>query len=90
MAKQSVIKVIQFPPGETEPLFIAARAAPRMVEGVSLKTFANWRSQKKGPPFNLVDGSPYYPWREFKNHFNRGRVQTSNEPERTLKQEDEG
>lgn len=77
MPKQA-IKIIHIPDGEVEPLCIAGRAAPRMVIGVSAKTFANWRSQKKGPPFFVIDGLPYYPWKKFKEHFSAGRVETFN------------
>ena len=70
--------LIELPDGEMEPLVIAARAAPRMAIGVSGKTFANWRSQKKGPPFVMIDGVPYYPWEKFKDHFSQGLVKTFN------------
>jgi len=78
MKKDKTIRLIQFPPGEIEPLCIAARAAPNRAEGVSAKTFANWRSQKKGPPYMVIDGSVYYPWKEFKAYFSQGRVRTFN------------
>jgi len=77
-SKRQNIRVIKFPPDEVEPVCIAARAASRMVVGVSAKTFANWRSQKIGPPYVVIDGSVYYPWQEFKAHFSRGAVQTFN------------
>lgn len=78
MTRKTKIGVVHFAPGEIEPICIAARAAPRMAVGVSAKTFANWRSQKKGPPFMVIDGLPYYPWKEFKEYFSTGRVETFN------------
>ena len=78
MAKQSKIQVIEFPPGEIEPLFVAARDVPKLIVGVSQKTLANWRYQKVGPSFHLVQGSVYYSWQELKEFFSTGRVETLN------------
>ena len=76
MAKKPEIRVIQFPPGEIEPLFVAARDVPKVIIGVSLKTLANWRCEKKGPCFHMVNGVPYYSWQELKVFFSAGRVET--------------
>ena len=76
-AKNKEIQIIHFPPGEIEPLFIAARDVPKVIIGVSSKTLANWRSQKVGPPFHLVQGSVYYSWAVLKDFFSGGLVQTS-------------
>ena len=43
------IRVVHFPPGEFEPLFVSAKDIGKVVLGVSNKTLANWRSEKKGP-----------------------------------------
>ena len=77
MAKQE-IRVIEFPAGQPEPLFVAARHVPKVIVGVSKSTLANWRSLKVGPPFHLVSGSVYYSWLELKEYFGRGRVETFN------------
>ena len=77
MVKQE-IKVIQFPPGEIEPLFVAARDVPKLIIGLSGKTLANWRSQKIGPPYYMVNGTPYHNWQELKEFFSTGRVETFN------------
>ena len=79
MVRQSEIRVIQFPPGEIEPLFVAARDVPKLIVGLSGKTLANWRSEKKGPAYHMVQGSPYYSWQELKGFFSTGRVETFNE-----------
>ncbi len=76
-SKNKEIQIIQFPPGEIEPLFIAARDVPKVIIGLSPKTLANWRSQKVGPPFHLVQGSVYYSWPVLKDFFSGGLVQTS-------------
>jgi len=77
MPKQEV-KIIRFPPGEIEPLFVAARDVPKVIIGLSAKTLANWRSQKVGPAYQMVNGSPYYRWVELKEYFSTGRVETFN------------
>ena len=59
MNKQE-IRAVQFPPGEIEPLFVAARDVPKLIIGLSTKTLANWRSQKIGPPYHSVNGVVYY------------------------------
>ena len=78
MNKNTAIQVIQFPPGEIEPLFVAARDVPKLIVGLSVKTLANWRSAKKGPAYHMVQGSPYYSWQELKEFFSVGRVETFN------------
>jgi len=77
MAKQTEVRVIQLPPGEIEPLFIAARDVPKVIVGLSAKTLANWRSQKIGPNFHCVQRSVYYSWAELKEFFSVGLVKTS-------------
>ena len=75
MAKQE-IKVIHFPPGEIVPLFVAARDVPKLIIGLSAKTLSNWRCQKIGPAYHMVNGVPYYEWQELKGYFSTGRVET--------------
>ena len=77
MAKQE-IKVIEFPPGEIEPLFVRASDIGKVIVGLSAKTLANWRCQKVYLPFHMVNGSPYYEWQELKAFFSQGRVETTN------------
>jgi len=88
MSKRTPIKVIQFPPGETEPLYVAARDVPKVIVGLSKSTLANWRCSKKGPPFHMVQGTPYYSWQELKNFFSQGRVETVTDNSRELDQEE--
>ena len=76
MAKQE-IKVIQFPPGEIEPLSVAARAVPKVVIGTTAKTMANWRSLGIGPEYHVIGGSVYYEFKVLKEFFSGGLVKTS-------------
>jgi len=76
--QRTQIKVIKFPPSKIEPLFVAARDVPRVIIGVSIKTLANWRCEKKVPPLHMVNGVPYYNWKELENFFSTGRVETIN------------
>jgi len=78
MPKKPEIRVIQFPSCEIEPLFVAARDVPKVIVGVSIKTISNWRCQKVGPPYHMVNGTPYYNWQELKEYFSTGRVETFN------------
>lgn len=74
-AKQE-IKVVEFPPGEIEPLFIAARSVPSVIVGVSIKTLANWRSMRTGPNYHIKNGSVYYGWNDLKEYFSGGKILT--------------
>jgi len=73
----SEIKVIQFPPGKFKPLFVAAKDIDKVVLGISCKTLANWRSEKKGPRYYLVGQTVYYRVGELDEYFSRCPVQTS-------------
>jgi len=76
-AKNREIQIIQFPPGEIEPLFIAARDVPKVIIGVSPKTWANWRSLRIGPEYHLIGGSVYYELKVLKKFFSGGLVKTT-------------
>ena len=78
MTRKSTIGIVHFPPGELEPLFIAARDVPKVIVGLSAKTLSNWRCQKIGPAYHMVNGVPYYKWQELKGFFSAGRVETFN------------
>ena len=71
------IKVIQFPPGEFKPLFVSAKDINRVVLGISNKTLANWRSEKKGPKYFLDGQTVYYRVNDLENYFSRCPVQTN-------------
>ena len=78
MGKQTVeIKIADFPAGEPKPLFVAARHIGKVIVGLSPKTAANWRSQKIGPRYSVVNGSVYYAWKELENCFSANQVKTS-------------
>lgn len=84
MSKKAPVQVVQFPPGETEPLFVRGSDIGKVVVGLTPKTMANWRSQKVGPPFSMINGNAYYSWQELKKFFGRGRVETIDSLERTI------
>lgn len=86
MTRKTKIGVVHFAPGEIEPLFVAAREVPKVIVGISIKTLSNWRCQKRGPPWHMVQGSPYYNWAELKLFFSQGRVETLSDPERVLEE----
>jgi len=71
-------KILNIPPGEVEPLYVAARDVPKVIIGVSKSTLANWRCLRRGPAFHVVAGSVYYSWNELKSFFSAGRVETFN------------
>lgn len=71
------INVIQFPPGEFRPLFVSAKDIGKVVLGVSNKTLANWRSEKKGPRYFLDGQTVYYRVDDLDNYFSRHPVQTT-------------
>lgn len=73
-----IFHVVEFPPGEIEPLFVAARDVPKVIIGISKSTLGNWRCAKKGPAYHMVNGTPYYNWQELKDYFSTGRVETFN------------
>ena len=77
MAKQPQIQVIQFPPGEFQPLFVAAREIGKVVIGLSPKTAANWRAAKVGPKFFMCNGTPYYRLSDLEAYFGGNPVQTT-------------
>ena len=91
MAKNSKqeIRIVEFPPGGIDPLFVAARDVPKLVIGLSSKTLSNWRCQKIGPPYHMVQGTPYYAWNELKRFFSSGRVETLNNSEKRVPNEHE-
>ena len=78
MAKRPVeIKIADFPAGEPKPLFVAARNIGKVIIGLSPKTAANWRSQKIGPRYSVVNGSVYYAWNDLEDCFGANPVMTS-------------
>jgi len=72
------IRVIQFPPGEIEPLFIRASDVGRVIIGLSPKTLSNHRSLGIGVEYHVVAGSVFYEYKVLKEYFSAGRVETFN------------
>ena len=70
-------QIIQFGPEELQPLFVKATDIDRIVVGLSPKTLANWRSQRVGPKYFLVNGSVYYSFGEIANYFTKNQVETN-------------
>ncbi len=87
MSKQPEIRVIQFPEGQPEPLFVRASDVSKVVVGLSPKTMANWRAAKIGPEFFVVGGRPYYEMQTLCEFFKQNPVRTTgdlNWPERKV------
>ena len=82
MAKRSEINIVDFPPGELEPLFVRASDIGKVVIGLSPKTASNWRSQKIGPAFCMILGKAYYEYKVLKEFFSQNPVQTTGALER--------
>jgi hypothetical protein len=64
--------------GDTQLIFVASKDIEKIVLGFSPKTAANLRSQKRGPPFYMNGGTPYYKVSELEDYFGRNRVETFN------------
>ncbi len=73
------IQIIQFEAGEFHPYFVASKDIEKVVVGYSKKTAANDRSRKRGPPYYMIGGTPYYLVSELIEHFTRNRVETIND-----------
>jgi len=70
------VDINNFPLGECNPLFVAADKVHRVIIGPSKKTWANWRTEKKGPRYFLVGGKPYYKISDLEEYFSQCPVQT--------------
>ena len=71
-----VINIVQFPDGDFRPLFVAADKVDKVIIGPSKKTWANWRSEKKGPKYYMIGKKPYYRISDLEEHFSQNPVQT--------------
>ena len=70
-------RVIDYAPGEFKPLFVSSKDVEKVVIGWSKKTAANLRSQKKGPRYYLVGGTPYYRVEDLEGYFSQYLVKTT-------------
>jgi len=75
-SKSAKIHVIEFPKGEFQPLFVAARAIDKVIIGISRQTWANWRYLKIGPRYYKTNNIVYYKISELEEYFGRHPVQT--------------
>ncbi len=73
------IQIIQFEAGEFHPYFVASKDIEKVVVGYSKKTAANDRSRKRGPPYYMIGGTPYFLVSELIEHFTRNRFETIND-----------
>jgi len=71
------IRVVEFPEGQPEPLFVKAPDIGKVILGLSPSTAANWRSQGIGPEYHVIGGSVYYEFQVLKEFFSGGLVQTT-------------
>lgn len=72
------IRLIQFEPGEFKPLFVKAPDIDRVIIGLSPKTMANWRSEKRGPPYYITGRAIYYKLKDLEDYFGGNPIQTTN------------
>lgn len=72
------IHVLEFPKGEFQPLYVAARSIEKVIIGISCQTRANWRSLKIGPRYYKVNGSVYYKISELDEYYGKHPVQVHN------------
>jgi hypothetical protein len=77
------VQCIQGETGIGLPLFVASKDVEKVILGFSPKTAANLRSQKKGPPYSMVGGTPYYKLDDLVDYFGGNRVETFNSECRT-------
>ena len=71
------IQIVKFEPGEFKPLFVKSADIGKVVIGLSSKTMCNLRSEKRGPKFYLVGGTPYYKLEDLENYFGANPVETT-------------
>ena len=71
------IQIVKFEPGEFKPLFVKSADIGKVVIGLSSKTMCNLRSEKRGPKFYLVGGTPYYKLEDLENYFGANPVETN-------------
>jgi hypothetical protein len=60
------------------PLIVASKDIEKVILGFSPKTAANLRSQKKGPRYFMVGGTPYYKTSDLLEYFCSNPVETFN------------
>ena len=71
------IQIVKFEPGEFKPLFVKSADIGKVVIGLSSKTMCNLRSEKRGPRFYMVGGTPYYKLEDLENYFGANPVETT-------------
>ena len=71
-------RIVEPEPGEFLPPIVASKHFSKIVSGVSPKTTANWRSEKRGPKFYMIGGSPYYKTSDLIEFFTQNPVETFN------------
>ena len=75
-------QLVQFESGEFKPLFVKSADIGKVVIGLSCKTMSNLRSEKKGPKFYMVGGTPYYKLVDLESYFGANPVETFNDERR--------
>ena len=71
------IHVIETPDGEFRPIFVSAAHVDKVILGRSPKAFANDRSLKRGCPYFLVGGKPFYKISDLEDYYGATPVQTT-------------
>mgnify|MGYP006443013003 CR=1 FL=1 len=70
-------QLVRFEPGDFKPLFVKSADIGKVVIGLSSKTMCNLRSQKRGPKYYMVGGTPYYKLEDLENYFGANPVETT-------------
>ena len=71
------IKIKELPESGIRPMFVSAAHVDKVILGRSTKAFANDRCLKKGCPYFLVGGKPFYKISDLENYFGGNPVQTT-------------
>jgi hypothetical protein len=71
------VRIVRFETGEFKPLFVKSANIGNVVIGLSSKTMCNLRSQKRGPKYYMVGGTPYYKLEDLENYFGANPVDTT-------------
>ena len=70
-------KIIEFLPGETQPIVVAGKNVEKIIDGYTSKTAANDRSGKRGCRYFMRNGRPYYLVQDLIDHFTQNPVETT-------------
>lgn len=76
IAHPDKIHVVEMPDGEFKPLYVAAPKIDKVIMGISLSTWANWRYMKIGPRYHKINNRVYYKISDLEEYFGRNPILT--------------